>query len=235
MSPRDAEEVGMASRKKKKITAKAGAEVFTNVAERTKADILAVATEEFATHGLSGARVDTIAERTRTSKRMIYYYFEGKEGLYRAVLEKAYSEIRSLDTQLGIEDSEPVEAIRKIIEITFDYDETHPFFISLVAVENVQRGRNIAKLASIRRRSAGVLHVLGAIMARGAREGVFRDDVSALDLHLFISSFCVFRVSNRFTFGTIFDCDLSETAVRTRHKKMLAEAVLRYLEPVRKS
>ena len=135
----------MASRKKK-TSARAGGDEFANDAERSKADILAVATEEFANHGLSGARVDAIAERTRTSKRMIYYYFKGKEGLYRAVLEKAYSEIRSLDTQGGIEDAAPVEAIRKIIEITFDYDETHPHFISLVAVENVHRGRNIAKL-----------------------------------------------------------------------------------------
>ncbi len=218
---------------KKKASPKAGADEFANDAERTKADILAVATEEFATYGLSGARVDAIAERTRTSKRMIYYYFKGKEGLYRAVLEKAYSEIRSLDTQEGIEDAEPVEAIRKICEITFDYDETHPFFISLVSVENVHRGRNIAKLTSIKKRNAGVLQVLSAILARGAREGVFRDDVSALDLHLFISAFCVFRVSNRFTFGTIFDCDLSNPTVRTRHKKMLMDAVLRYLAPAR--
>ena len=224
----------MASRKKK-APAKTRGEVFANDAERSKADILAVATEEFATYGLSGARVDAIATRTRTSKRMIYYYFKGKEGLYRAVLEKAYSEIRSLDTQVGIEDAAPVEAIRKIIEITFDYDETHPFFISLVSVENVQHGRNIAKLTSIKRRNAGVLHVLGAILQRGAREGVFRDDVSAIDLHLFISSFCVFRVSNRFTFGAIFDCDSSDVVVRTRHKHMLMEAVLRYLEPVSKS
>ena len=101
----------MASRKKKKGQPKARDE-FANDAERSKADILAVATEEFATFGLSGARVDAIAKRTRTSKRMIYYYFKGKEGLYRAVLEKAYSEIRSIDSQVGIEDAEPVEAIR---------------------------------------------------------------------------------------------------------------------------
>ena len=224
----------MASRRKR-VPARAAGEDFTNDAERSKADILAVATEEFATHGLSGARVDAIAERTRTSKRMIYYYFKGKEGLYRAVLEKAYSEIRSLDTQEGIEDAAPAEAIRKIIEVTFDYDETHPHFISLVTVENVHQGKNIAKLTSIKKRNAGVIHVLDAILQRGAREGVFRGDVSALDVHLFISSFCVFRVSNRFTFGTIFDCDSSDAVVRTRHKKMLVEAVLRYLEPVRKS
>src|SRR5262245_56355970 len=181
--------------RKKKVTPKAGAEVFANDAERTKADILAVATEEFATYGLSGARVDAIAKRTRTSKRMIYYYFKGKEGLYRAVLEKAYSEIRSLDSRVGIEDAEPKDAIRRIVEITFDYDETHPFFISLVTVENVHRGKNIAKLHSIKRRNASVIRVLTSILERGAREGVFRNDVNAIDLHLFISAFCVFRVS----------------------------------------
>ena len=220
----------MATRKKK-ASAKAGQEEFSNDADRTKADILAVATEEFATHGLSGGRVDAIAEKTRTSKRMIYYYFQGKEGLYRAVLEKAYTEIRSIDSQEGIEDADPVDAIRRIVEITFDYDENHPFFISLVAVENVHHGANIAKLPSIRKKNSAVLRVLEAILKRGAKEGVFRKDVSALDLHLFISAFCVFRVSNRFTFGTIFDCDLSEPAVRSRHKKMLVDAVLRYLAP----
>jgi AcrR family transcriptional regulator len=221
--------------RKKKTPALTGADEFANDAERSKADILAVATEEFATHGLSGARVDAIAKRTRTSKRMIYYYFKGKEGLYRAVLDKAYSEIRSMDSDVGFEDTEPVAAIRKIVETTFDYDETHPYFISLVAVENVHRGRNIAKLPSIKQRNASVIRVLNAILERGAKQGVFRNDVNAIDLHLFISSFCVFRVSNRFTFGTIFDCDLSDTAVRTRHKKMFVEAVLRYLEPKRKS
>lgn len=220
----------MATRKKR-ASAKAEQEEFSNDADRTKADILAVATEEFATYGLSGARVDAIAEKTRTSKRMIYYYFQGKEGLYRAVLEKAYTEIRSIDSQEGIEDADPVDAIRKIVEITFDYDENHPFFISLVAVENVNQGENIAKLPSIRKKNSAVLRVLETILKRGAKEGVFRKDVSALDVHLFVSAFCVFRVSNRFTFGTIFDCDLSEPALRTRHKKMLVDAVLRYLAP----
>jgi AcrR family transcriptional regulator len=224
----------MASRKKKAAAKTAGDE-FANDAERSKADILAVATEEFATHGLSGARVDAIAERTRTSKRMIYYYFKGKEGLYRAVLEKAYSEIRSLDSHEGIEDADPAEAIRRIIEITFDYDEMHPFFVSLVSVENVHQGKNIARLPSIKKRNASVIRVLTSILERGAKQGVFRNDVNAIDLHLLISAFCIFRVSNRFTFGTIFDTDLSDAAIRNRHKKMHVEAVLRYLEPRRKS
>ena len=59
----------------------------TNDPARTMAGILEVATTEFADKGLSGARIDAIASATQTSKRMIYYYFGSKEGLYVAVLE----------------------------------------------------------------------------------------------------------------------------------------------------
>src|SRR5919107_6258194 len=87
-----------------------------NDPERTKQDILAVATKEFADHGLTGARVDAIAARTRTTKRAIYYYFGSKEGLYVAVLEKAYGDIRRVESAMHLEDLEPEEAIRKLIE-----------------------------------------------------------------------------------------------------------------------
>ena len=49
---------------------------------RTRAAILAAATHEFTAKGLNGARVDTIATRSRVNKRMIYHYFGGKDGLY---------------------------------------------------------------------------------------------------------------------------------------------------------
>jgi AcrR family transcriptional regulator len=215
---------------KKKANSKR-AEQFANDAERSKADILAVATEEFALNGLSGARVDAIADRTRTSKRMIYYYFGSKEGLYRAVLEKAYGDIRALDSRQNSESNDPVEAIRRIIDVTFDYDETHPNFISLVTVENIHRGRNIEQLPSIKERNASVIRTLSAIVDRGAKAGQFRADVNPVDLHLLISALCVFRVSNRFTFGKIFGIDLSDAKIRKRQKKMILEAVLRYLAP----
>ncbi len=57
------------------------------------ANILEVATAEFADKGLAGARIDEIAALTHTSKRMIYYYFGSKEGLYLAVLEEAYRRV----------------------------------------------------------------------------------------------------------------------------------------------
>ena len=95
-------------------------------AERTRAELLEVATEVFAEQGLSGARVDEIAERTRTTKRMIYYYFGGKEQLYRAVLEAAYRGIREAEQSIHAADLPPVEAVRRIAELTFDHHHAHP-------------------------------------------------------------------------------------------------------------
>jgi AcrR family transcriptional regulator len=200
-------------------------------AERSMQDILAVATEEFAVNGLSGARVDQIAERTRTSKRMIYYYFNGKEGLYQAVLEKAYMDIRSLEERSRLLDLEPRDAMRKLIELTFDYDETHPQFISLVSVENIHQGRHMINLQSIKDVNASIIRTLTTILERGRKEGVFRGDLDPVDVHLLISAFCFFRVSNRHTFGAIFERDLSDAKLRKRHKKMITDTIERLLEP----
>ena len=79
----------------------------TNDPERTMADIIEVATHEFSEKGLAGARIDVIAEAMRTSKRMIYYYFGSKEGLYIRVLEEAYRRIREIESSLHLEDLAP--------------------------------------------------------------------------------------------------------------------------------
>jgi len=60
--------------------------------EATKARILAAAVREFSAKGISGARVDAIAERARVNKRMLYYYFESKEGLFREILRRRLAE-----------------------------------------------------------------------------------------------------------------------------------------------
>ena len=76
-----------------------------------------------------------------------------------------------------------------------------------------------------------MIRTLSDLLERGAKSGKFRGDVNPVDLHLLISALCVFRVSNRFTFGKIFNVDLSDPKVRKRQKKMILEAVLRYLAP----
>ncbi|MDX0772566.1 TetR family transcriptional regulator [Sinorhizobium medicae] len=200
-----------------------------NDPQKTKEDILNIATEEFSAFGLSGARVDAIAEKTRTSKRMIYYYFGSKEGLYLAVLEKAYRKIRSLEADLELADLPPVEALRTLIASTFDHDEKNPDFVRLVSIENIHHASHMKQSSEIGELNLSIVRTIDEILDRGRREGVFRRDIDAIDLHMLISAFCFFRVSNRYTFGTIFHRELSEPNLYNRHKQMIADAVTAYV------
>ncbi len=200
-----------------------------NDPEATRRNIIDVATEEFAARGYSGARVDEIAAKTRTSKRMIYYYFGGKEQLYLAVLEDAYRSIRELEESLDTENCSATEAIRRLIEATFEHDERNPNFIRLVSIENIHRAKHLKHSAQLREINASVIATLRRILERGRAEGVFRRDVDPIDLHLAISSFCFFRVANQHTFGALFNRDLAEPAVRSRNKQQIADMVVAYL------
>jgi AcrR family transcriptional regulator len=198
-------------------------------AERTRAEILEVAGREFADSGFAGARVDVIAAKTSTTKRMIYYYFGGKEQLYIAVLEQAYARIRDLEQQLDVEHLDPVAAIRELAGLTFDHHESHPDFIRLVSIENIHRAEFLARSAVLTGPANPALDVLGAILDRGRAAGLFRTDVDALDVHQVISAYCVFRTANRHTFGAIFHRDLLDPACRAHQRQVLGDLVVAWL------
>ncbi|EFL36095.1 TetR-family transcriptional regulator [Streptomyces viridochromogenes DSM 40736] len=204
-------------------------------AARTQAEILDVATQEFARAGYDGARVDEIAARTRTTKRMIYYYFGGKEQLFTTVLERAYTVIREAEQELDVEHLDPVAAIRRLAEVTFDHHEQHPDFIRLVSIENIHEAHHIAASEKLGRIGSPALDVIRRILEEGRRSGLFTTDVDAVDLHAMISSFCFFRVSNRHTFGALFGRDLVDPAQRAHYRTMLGDMVIAYLTAERAS
>ena len=188
-----------------------------------------MATREFAQLGYSGARVDQIAERTRTTKRMIYYYFGGKEQLWIAVLERAYAGIRLAEQAIDVEHLDPLAAIRRLAELTFDHHDSHPDFIRLVSIENIHRAEHLARSPDFALLNSPVIELIGRILDRGRQSGAFRRDVDPLDLHMLISSYCVFRVANRYTFRAIFGRDLGSRDAREHYRAMLADAVEAYL------
>jgi AcrR family transcriptional regulator len=198
-------------------------------ADRTRAEILEVATRVFAQNGYSGAHVDEIADRTRTTKRMIYYYFGGKERLYIAVLERAYARIREAEQTVDVEHLDPVSAIRRLAELTFDHHEAHPDFIRLVSVENIHRAEHMAKSSVLARLNTTAVEVIARILVAGRAAGVFRRDVDALDVHMLISAYCVFRMANRHTFGALFGRDLTDRGRRAHYRGMLGDVVVAYL------
>ncbi len=195
----------------------------------TREEILDVATDEFADKGYSGARVDDIAQRTHTTKRMLYYYFTDKEGLYRAVLERSYQLIRELEQTLDISGLEPVAAIRALAELTFDHHEQHPEFIRMVANENMLRGEHIRRSPVLAGLGNPAVDLLSQILSQGQDANLFRTDVDALDVHMLISSYCVFRVANRYTFQALFDRDLTAPDQREHMRTMLGDVVVSFL------
>ncbi len=197
--------------------------------ERTKQDILDVATMEFAANGLAGGRVDAIAAKTQTTKRMIYYYFGSKENLYALVLERAYAGIRRIEEHMDLDRLDPETALRRLVEFTFDYHDAHPEFVRLVAIENIHNAEHVKASLAVRETNRPALMVVKHLLSRGLKDGVFKRNLDPVDLHLMISAMCFYRVSNRQTFGTIFECDLNEPKLRERQRRMITDAVALFM------
>jgi AcrR family transcriptional regulator len=196
-----------------------------------QADILRAARIEFAAHGLAGTRVQDIADRTQTSKRMIFYYYTDKEGLYRAVLEDAYRRVREGEAALDLDGLSPVEALRRLVEFTFDYHRANPEFIRLVMIENIHYGRHMRSIATLSKTGTAAIDQLTRICAAGREAGLFREDVSPLSLHWQISAMSFFNVSNRATFSLVFGEELysaeGQDVLREQAVRSILSTVLR--------
>ena len=201
----------------------------TNDPERTMANILDVAKEEFAEKGFSGARIDEIAALTHTSKRMIYYYFKSKEGLYLEVLEAAYREMREHEAGLNLEDQPPMEALRNLVEYTFDHHCQNEDYIRLVMSENIMRGHFLAQSELIQKLNGPAIEAISNVYRRGVEAGVFRKGLDPIDLHASISALAFFNVSNQHTFGLIFKHDWQQPTHQLARKHSVVEMVLRYV------
>jgi AcrR family transcriptional regulator len=194
----------------------------------TRRNILEIATGEFADKGFSGARVDDIAARTNTSKRMIYYYFGDKEGLFVAVLEQAYGRIRQIEATLDLADLEPEPALRAMVGFTFDYQNANEAFIRLVMVENIHKGVHLARSGVIEELNSSVIATLRDIYRRGRQTGVFRDGLDVVDLHMSISALCFFNVANRATFSRIFKREMTTPKALERRREIVIDTIMRY-------
>jgi AcrR family transcriptional regulator len=214
---------------RRRVARKAAAEPRTNDPARTMADILEVATREFADKGLAGARIDAIAEAMRTSKRMIYYYFGSKEGLYLAVLEESYRRIRAIEAEAHLDDLAPEDALRKLVGHTVDYQWAHPEFVRLVQSENIHRAAYLSQSKSIRKLNVPAIEGLKRVIERGQKAGVFRAAIEPVDLHMSISALSVFNVANRHTFGLIFQRDFDSPAAVIARRDSIIEMIVRFV------
>jgi AcrR family transcriptional regulator len=198
----------------------------------TRRNILEIATDEFASKGFSGARVDDIAARTNTSKRMIYYYFGDKEGLFGEVLAQAYSRIRQIEASLELDQIEPESALRALVGFTFDYQNANESFIRLVMIENIHNGVHLARSRSIEELNLPAITTLRDIYRRGRAIGAFRDGIDEVDLHMSISALCFFNVSNRATFSCIFKREMATPDALARRREIVIDTIMRYVKSI---
>jgi AcrR family transcriptional regulator len=196
-------------------------------AEATKARILAAAKREFAKNGLGGARVDVIAEKARANKRMIYHYFDSKEGLFQKVVEDAYLDIRTAEQKLNLDHLEPRAALEKLVRFTWDYYLKNPEFITLVNSENLHRARHLKSSAVIKDVSRKFVGMVGGILDRGAAEGVFRPGIDPVQLNITIAAIGYYYLTNRFTGSIIFERDLMEKAALDARLAFNIDTVMR--------
>lgn len=210
-------------------TAPKKAEPRARDADRSQNGILEAALGEFAAHGLGGARMDRIAERAAVNKRLIYYYFENKEALFLAVLERAYENIRSEERQLNLTQVEPTEAIRRLISFTWNYYLAHPEFLSLLNSENLHRARHLKTSTKILTMHSPLVQAIADVLERGSRTGVFRAGVDPVQLYISIAGLSYFYLGNSYTLSTIFDRDLLGTKAKVERLSHMTDLVLGYL------
>ena len=199
--------------------------------ERTKQSILASATEEFSRYGLGGARVDRIAQRAGANKRMLYYYFGDKDGLFLASLEDRYAHIRSAERELELEHLDPREAVKRLVDFTWNYFLEHPEFMTLLNSENLHKGRHVKKSKRVQEMHSPLVETLRTLLRRGEKQGLFRKGVDPVHLYISIAGEMYFYLSNRYTLSRIFGRDLMAPralAGRSRHiTQMILNALRR--------
>jgi AcrR family transcriptional regulator len=198
-------------------------------ADRSQSTILAAARDEFAEFGLGGARMDRIAERAGLNKRLIYYYFEDKEKLFQAVLEQAYRDIRAEEAKLHLADLQPQEAVRRLVEFTWNYYLAHPEFMTLLNSANLHKARHLQESQRARELNSPLIETLAKVLERGRREGTFRGGVDPVQLYVSIAGMSYFYLSNNHTLSAIFGRDLLAPKARSERLSHMSDVILGYL------
>ena len=192
--------------------------------------ILSAARDEFAEHGLNGARIDRIAARSGAGKNLIYHYFGGKEPLYIRVLEGIYQQMREQQDDRSLRDMPPLDGMRRLIGNTFDHFAHTPALIRLMSVENIHFARHLKKSKSVKPLYEPLLQAIRSFLKRGQDAGVFRRDVDAVDLYISISSLAYFYLSNRYSLSWIFDQKLDEPKRLKQRREHVVDVILGYLQ-----
>lgn len=196
-----------------------------------RARLLQAAVDEFSAHGYSGARTDRIAQNAGTNIRMLYHYFGGKDDLYVVVLETVLADLRHDELQLDAEALAPMEGLLRIFDFVAGHFAAHPQLRKLLAFENLNEARHLARSGRIPEMASPVLSLIRKLLARGAATGEVRTGVDALHLYVAMVSVSYYGRAHAFTLSRIFNKDLQKPAWQRAHLKLTRTMLASFLAP----
>lgn len=198
---------------------------------RTRASLLDAAVAEFSEHGYSGARTDRIAQRAGTNIRMLYHYFGNKDDLYVAVLETVLADLRHDELQIAAATETPLEGLLRVFDFVQGHFAAHPQLRKLLAFENLNEARHLARSTRIPEMASPVLSRMRQLLKRGVAAGEVRPGVDALHLYVSMVSLAYYGRAHAFTLSRIFNKDLHKHSWQKAHLAMARQMLRAFLAP----
>ena len=196
----------------------------------TKRRILDAAIDEFASKGLSGARVERIAKTAGTNMRMIYHYFTDKEQLYIAAIEEVYRAVRVAEQELHFEDDvDPRKGVERLVDFTFRHFAANPNLISIVMNENLLHAEYLKRSTLVPTITTRLSSAVSTAIERGYSLGTFKHKPDPVQFWLTIFSLCWVHLANRYTMSWTLQLDLSDEVWLEQRRKHVIEVVMSYL------
>jgi TetR/AcrR family transcriptional regulator len=196
--------------------------------EATKERLLRAAVREFAAHGFSGARIERIVKAAKSNMKLLYEHFGDKDGLYIAVLERVYGQLRDSETLLDLETRDPAMALEALVRFTYDHFRSNQDFVRLTSGENLLRGKYIKASVRIPERSSPLIIALSGILKRGILSGVFKKDIDALQLYISIVALSCHHLNNRYTLSSTFRTNLSAATWLDERRSHVVEMIANF-------
>jgi AcrR family transcriptional regulator len=157
---------------------------------------------------------------------MLYYHVGKKDDLYLAVLEAAYEKIRAEERGLDLEHLAPPEAIRRLIDFTWNYFIRNPEFLALLQTENLARARHLKRSTKVKSMHSPFVEMIRTVVRRGVEGGDFQVSVDPVQLYISIAALGFFYLSNSATLSVIFGRDLLKQEAKDERLEHMVALVL---------
>jgi len=189
--------------------------------EKTRQRLLDAAIDLFSRRGFHAVSVDEIVAAARVNKRMVYHYFDSKEGIYKMALQQVYTRLESVEFHAVELAGTPREKLARILDSYFAFLDENPEFVQLLQWENLERGKHIAKDHHLLTKNP-FMEKFRQIIDEGVASGEFRPNLNITHLIIHFIGLCFIYYSNRYSLSQGLGIDLGSAQVKAegRHQAL---------------